>query len=285
MSVVYTRLPVGHTHEDIDSRFGKIWTYIRQRHVYTPQQFSQHIKAAFGNRGNIFVVLVLAIFDYYSFYNEYVDHDIKMGKGDATQHQWKFQRASPSVMEKYSAEFPNSVVIQYRKMAQDQTVMLIPCDCRDGSVLVYQNHIVRSSWQPTESVESPPGMSFATRPFAENHYPSLQKFTTGSSAEFKKVHSKIGTTHFVGQHFAWVRESWAEFALLVPGTDDVEVYNEQYNVVLPLFEQLWEVGGSFDTQHRHEPTPEQDTAHNAFSDMFADRRTIMDIAVANVTID
>ena len=32
--IVLARLPVGHTHEDIDSRFGKLWVYIRDRHIY-----------------------------------------------------------------------------------------------------------------------------------------------------------------------------------------------------------------------------------------------------------
>jgi hypothetical protein len=36
--VVVTRLPVGHTHEDIDSLFAKIWKKLRRMHVITPQQ-------------------------------------------------------------------------------------------------------------------------------------------------------------------------------------------------------------------------------------------------------
>ena len=212
--IVYTRLPVGHTHEDIDSRFGKIWVYIRQRHVYTPQQFVRSIQEAFGNRKSIRVITVMAIFDYKAFYDKYVDTGINMGSGTATQHQFKFERATPAMMDKYADHFPNSVVITYRKNAQEQTVLLYPCDCRDGSAAVYQNHVLVSSWQPQESIEDdiPPGISFAIRPFENDDYPILQQFTAGSCAEFKKVHSKIGSTHFVGQQYQWVRDEWNEFA-------------------------------------------------------------------------
>lgn len=32
-----TRLPVGHTHEDIDGKFGTLWRGARKRHLITPQ--------------------------------------------------------------------------------------------------------------------------------------------------------------------------------------------------------------------------------------------------------
>jgi len=44
--IILTRLPVGHTHEDIDSKFGTLWRFIRSKHVYTPQEYESHIVAA-----------------------------------------------------------------------------------------------------------------------------------------------------------------------------------------------------------------------------------------------
>ena len=36
--IVLTRLPVGHTHEDIDAIFGNLWTGMRNRNVFSPQE-------------------------------------------------------------------------------------------------------------------------------------------------------------------------------------------------------------------------------------------------------
>ena len=41
-----TRLPVGHTHEDIDTKFAKIWKRIRNEHVVTVKQYEARIKEA-----------------------------------------------------------------------------------------------------------------------------------------------------------------------------------------------------------------------------------------------
>ena len=35
--ILLTRLPVGHTHEDIDAHFGKIWVAARQTTIMTPE--------------------------------------------------------------------------------------------------------------------------------------------------------------------------------------------------------------------------------------------------------
>ena len=44
--IVLTRLLVGHTHEDIDSKFGVLWKHIRSKHVHSPQEYKIHIEAA-----------------------------------------------------------------------------------------------------------------------------------------------------------------------------------------------------------------------------------------------
>lgn len=46
--IVLTRLPVGHTHEDIDGIFGRISQYIIQRHVLTPHKYKMAIEEALG---------------------------------------------------------------------------------------------------------------------------------------------------------------------------------------------------------------------------------------------
>ncbi len=44
--VVLTRLPVGHTHEDIDSKFALIWKRVRNQFVLTPVQYAELITQA-----------------------------------------------------------------------------------------------------------------------------------------------------------------------------------------------------------------------------------------------
>ena len=44
--IVLTRLPVGHTHEDIDARFALIWKKAQLAHLITMSQYSQMATAA-----------------------------------------------------------------------------------------------------------------------------------------------------------------------------------------------------------------------------------------------
>ena len=48
---ILTRFPVGHTHEDIDSKFGTLWRFIRSKHVYTSLEYESHLVAP-HNRNN-----------------------------------------------------------------------------------------------------------------------------------------------------------------------------------------------------------------------------------------
>jgi hypothetical protein len=46
--IVLTRLPVGHTHEDIDAFFGTIATWFQRHIIQTPQAYQQQIEEAFN---------------------------------------------------------------------------------------------------------------------------------------------------------------------------------------------------------------------------------------------
>jgi len=39
--IVYSRLPTGHTHEDIDAMFGVIWRYFREKIFKTLDEYKQ----------------------------------------------------------------------------------------------------------------------------------------------------------------------------------------------------------------------------------------------------
>jgi hypothetical protein len=41
--IVLCRLPVGHTHEDIDAMFAKIWKRVRNSHVLTVAQYMKFV--------------------------------------------------------------------------------------------------------------------------------------------------------------------------------------------------------------------------------------------------
>jgi hypothetical protein len=55
--IVLTRLIVGHTHEDIDSKFGVVWTYIRNKTLPTPQAYEKALKRCL--KKNILAITLL----------------------------------------------------------------------------------------------------------------------------------------------------------------------------------------------------------------------------------
>jgi hypothetical protein len=51
-TVAYKRLPVGHTHENIDAMFGTIWTNLRNQTIITFQEWKYLAKNAFDRESN-----------------------------------------------------------------------------------------------------------------------------------------------------------------------------------------------------------------------------------------
>ena len=92
-NIILARLPVGHTHEDIDSRFGKIWTFVRNRHVYTFDGFCSIIREAFANDDHVSVQPVFAILNYKEYYDQFIDENLKAlySKMENTQLYFKVQ--------------------------------------------------------------------------------------------------------------------------------------------------------------------------------------------------
>ena len=76
--IVLTRLLVGHTHEDIDSKFGVLWKHIRSKHVHSPQEYKIHIEAALSLPNlDCRVVDIIAIPDYKKLLDKHTDPEFE----------------------------------------------------------------------------------------------------------------------------------------------------------------------------------------------------------------
>ena len=75
--IVVTRLPVGHTHEDIDSKFAVIWKRIRNGFVLTPIQYANAIEQALTtSKLKCTVHNIFAVPDYTAFILPYMDNKL-----------------------------------------------------------------------------------------------------------------------------------------------------------------------------------------------------------------
>ena len=75
--VLLTRLPTGHSHEDIDAVFAKIWTLTRNQPVLSPQQYEAAIKCALRKRDiSVHVDDLFVIPDYTAYLEPYIDPEL-----------------------------------------------------------------------------------------------------------------------------------------------------------------------------------------------------------------
>ncbi len=119
-SIYYTRLPVGHTHEDIDACFGLLWNWFKKKTVFHPEQYKSELEEAMADsKIPTTVIDIFAVPDYKLFFQPYLDKSLShLYREDETKLQWHFRAVMPS------AKFPLGVKTMYRSYASDQVVML-----------------------------------------------------------------------------------------------------------------------------------------------------------------
>ena len=118
--VVMTRLPPGHTHEDIDAVFGKIWKYVAGRAVYTPQGYRRILSESLRKRNiDVIVVDVMCVPNYRLYMNEYIDPKLaRWDKEKWTELQWSFEAVEKSDL------YPHGVKVTYRKYSADEVFLV-----------------------------------------------------------------------------------------------------------------------------------------------------------------
>ena len=119
--LVLTRLPVGHTHEDIDAIFALIWNALLDEGAITPQEnVSLIVKTVRNKEAQIKLFTLRAIPNYKKWSNESLDGDIGYyAKVDWTQLQIILDAVPVCSM------YPTGVMITYRGFASDEVTVIM----------------------------------------------------------------------------------------------------------------------------------------------------------------
>lgn len=120
-----TRLPTGHTHEDIDAIFGLIRKYFLQfRTIDTFSQFKDGLERMFKQEKDLRLLepviypLLVCIPDYKEFYRGFMDKAFStFAKLELTQHVWEFEAVVHSIL------FPCGSKVMYKAYLNDRVVV------------------------------------------------------------------------------------------------------------------------------------------------------------------
>jgi len=120
-----SRLPTGHTHEDIDAIFGLIRKYfLRFKTIDSFSQFKDGLQHMFRQDKDLHLLkpevypLLVCIPDYKQFYREFLDKSFStFAKLELTQHVWEFEAVEPSPL------FPCGSKVMYKAYLNDRVVV------------------------------------------------------------------------------------------------------------------------------------------------------------------
>lgn len=147
-SITLSRLPTGHTHEDIDACFAHVWRGMRQKTVHTVDDYAKEINTIFNGQLKASVKDLYVVSDFKAFFKPSIDtHFGRFAKELDSQHQFKFDAVE------VNADFPLGVRTMYRAYCSDKVVeftkmskeqCLSPIGQRTG----LEPHTLLVSWGP-----------------------------------------------------------------------------------------------------------------------------------------
>lgn len=195
-SIYYTRLPVGHTHEDIDACFGLIWNWFKTKSIHDPDEYKRELELAMGDsRIPTNVIDVYALPDYKLFFLPFLDKSLShLHKEEDAKLQWHFKAV------KISNQFPLGVKTMYRSFASDQVVILRQVTKSQavsnlGRFTGSEPYTVLVRWEPTNDtnfIPTPAGMNLLTKmpKLIEEEYTALP-FTEFAADGILNIYSTV----------------------------------------------------------------------------------------------
>jgi hypothetical protein len=127
--VYFTRLPTGHTHEDIDACFAIIWKIFRFNTCETLEMYKDMIEKAFADsKLNAKMKDVYIVPDFQLFLDGCIDSKLsRLHKDIQTQHQWRFEAVQETALFPLGCKttyraYSSDVVIEFIKKPQAQCI-------------------------------------------------------------------------------------------------------------------------------------------------------------------
>ena len=186
--IVMTRLPPGHTHEDIDALFALIWNMLKNEIVLTLDEFKRMMYIALSGKKDVKVVDIYACPNFEAWFDGYIDSDFGLfAEQDWTQLQFIFERVDESERDRY----PLLVKVSYRAYAQDDGIEIV--DDEDHETITgLKPQLTRAPLCPSD--DEPPlcvlkALPPITRPI------TVDPFTSGSRAFTEACAEKMECTY------------------------------------------------------------------------------------------
>jgi len=257
--VVLTRLPPGHTHEDIDAVFGKIWKYVAGRTIYTPQGYHRALVESLRRRNiDTTVVNIFCVPDYRLYMKEYLDSTLtRCDKEKWAELQWIFESVEKNDL------YPNGVKVNYRKYSADEVYVIDeltqPKEKPTEGNCEEKESEVEKRWRAATPATRDYG--FDLRKYKVNTHPLVEKegdvdgmyvlkalpdgtrvfhpqpFVKGSRLELEKLVSK--TVNKFG-NVPCVKPEWEAWRdCEAPQSDDAVEYCRHRPLKIPFWDQLF----------------------------------------------
>jgi hypothetical protein len=238
--IVLTRLPVGHTHEDIDAMFGIIWTKFRNAHVPTPQMAALLFSNAYKKSANQGVLPtqvhdIFAIPDFAKYIVGCFNTPARFAKEEWTIRQFIFEAVTPS------DEFPLGVKGSYRHYAEDNVVEIwakSDVTLKENVVSTLTPYVpvnVKVKVFPEPTVDRPSGGFYLLRSVPQASV-VVCPFVEGSRAKMNHVMDKVRNYFRDRPHLV---SQWEEFSSLFPATDDSTEYVRSKPLYVPFLNEVF----------------------------------------------
>ena len=261
--IFLTRLPVGHTHEDIDARFGKLWVHIRSKLVLSHIEYERAMQNCYGDNSLPFYWEdIFAVPNYKALFAPYIDDKIgSYAKEDDTQLAWKFEAI------KRCDQFPLGVRTMYRAYASDEVFEINKVtDDRKVEIPDIPYAIVRTKcrWQPAKLGQEEMGVLFDGL-HVLNSFPVgpivPASFKKGHLKEFNNCIKQLKKDKWCGGKHSYERlhevlSHWESFKDVYPQTDDVETYLQTHELHVPLRQKLFDYIGVMRFYRDDDETPD-----------------------------
>eukprot|EP01031_Cornospumella_fuschlensis_P025170 gene25170-30398_t len=235
----FNRLPVGHTHADIDAIFGNIWKAFRGNPCLTVEDYTRIIMEAFTSQEEtglkVKVKDVSVVPNFQAVVEGCVDANLsKLHKEEYTQHQFRFEAVTPS------SDFPFGCKVTYRAYSSDYAIELrhrsstFECLSEVGQYTELEPVGVYCQWYPTSKCDfSRPGVEgfYLVRklPDWQTSFPNRALFPAQALPE-NCVRDIANTVAEVNSRFSsldtlHVKESWNAWkADYAPTSQDIDEY-------------------------------------------------------------